>query len=153
MKILLHILLKLETQVAQAIYEAVLSQGHEVHLWEISNISKNILNAYDLVFLGSPCQTRIWQARSSGSLSKSPSHLPSNWSDYRRSTFICPSFPRSPPPRSNFFSCWFCLPIAVGTSLAIALMLGAETSTAGHRHSRFPHTTSQTLLTYKFPIL
>ena len=42
-------------KIAQAIYEEVLSQGHEVHLREISNISKNILNAYDLVFLGSPC--------------------------------------------------------------------------------------------------
>ena len=42
-------------KIAQAIYEEVFSQGHEVHLREISNISKNILNAYDLVFLGSPC--------------------------------------------------------------------------------------------------
>ncbi len=42
-------------KVARAIYEEALSQGHEVHLKKIAEITSNSLDAYDLVFLGSAC--------------------------------------------------------------------------------------------------
>jgi flavodoxin len=42
-------------KVARAIYEAALSQDHEVHLKEIGEITSDSLAAYDLVFLGSAC--------------------------------------------------------------------------------------------------
>ncbi|MCP4541356.1 MAG: hypothetical protein GY832_29850 [Chloroflexi bacterium] len=43
------------TKVAQAIYEEVSSQDHEVHLREIGEITSDTLTAYDLIFLGSAC--------------------------------------------------------------------------------------------------
>jgi len=42
-------------KIARAIYEEVLSQGHEVHLKRIDEIASEECNAYDLVFLGSAC--------------------------------------------------------------------------------------------------
>jgi flavodoxin len=42
-------------KVARAICEEASSQGHEVHLKEIGEITSQGLNAYDLVFLGSAC--------------------------------------------------------------------------------------------------
>jgi flavodoxin len=42
-------------KVAQAIYEEALSQGYEVDLKKIAEITSNSLDAYDLVFLGSAC--------------------------------------------------------------------------------------------------
>jgi flavodoxin I len=42
-------------KVARAIYEAVPSKDHEVHLKEIGEITSDGLTAYDLVFLGSAC--------------------------------------------------------------------------------------------------
>ncbi len=42
-------------KVARAIYEGTLSQGHEVHLKTIAEITPDSLNAYDLVFVGSAC--------------------------------------------------------------------------------------------------
>jgi len=42
-------------QVARAIQEGVLSDGHEAHLKRINEITSDSLNVYDLVFLGSAC--------------------------------------------------------------------------------------------------
>jgi flavodoxin len=42
-------------QVAQAICEEILAQGHEPHLREIREVTADALNAYDLVFLGAAC--------------------------------------------------------------------------------------------------
>ncbi len=42
-------------QVAQAIFDEMVSQGHEVHLRDVGEITSGTLNAYDLVFLGSAC--------------------------------------------------------------------------------------------------
>jgi flavodoxin len=42
-------------KVARAIHEEVASQGHEVHLREIGEITSADLNAYDLVLVGSAC--------------------------------------------------------------------------------------------------
>jgi flavodoxin len=42
-------------QVARAICEEVASQGHEVHLKELGEITPDSLSDYDLVFLGSAC--------------------------------------------------------------------------------------------------
>lgn len=42
-------------KIARAIYEEVLSQGHEVHLMSIADIASDSFNSYGLVFLGSAC--------------------------------------------------------------------------------------------------
>lgn len=42
-------------KIARAIYEEVLSQGHEVHLKRIAEITSEEFDVYDLVFLGSAC--------------------------------------------------------------------------------------------------
>jgi len=42
-------------KVAEAIHEEALSQGHEVHLRSLADITPESLTAYDLVFLGSAC--------------------------------------------------------------------------------------------------
>ena len=42
-------------KIARAIYEEVLSQGHETHLKSIADTASDSLNTYDLVFLGSAC--------------------------------------------------------------------------------------------------
>ena len=42
-------------KIARAIYEEVLSQGHEVHLKRIDEITSEEFDVYDLVFLGSAC--------------------------------------------------------------------------------------------------
>ena len=44
-------------KVARAIYEEVLSQGHEAHLKSVADTASDSLNAYDLVFLGSACHS------------------------------------------------------------------------------------------------
>ena len=43
------------SRVAQAVYEEAISQGHEVHLKKIGEITSNSLNEYDLVFIGTTC--------------------------------------------------------------------------------------------------
>jgi flavodoxin len=42
-------------QIAEAIYDELSSQGHEVHQKALGEIAADALNAYDLVFLGSAC--------------------------------------------------------------------------------------------------
>jgi flavodoxin len=42
-------------QIAQAIYDEAFALGHEVHLKELGGTTADVLNAYDLVFLGSAC--------------------------------------------------------------------------------------------------
>ena len=44
-------------QVARAIYDETLSQGHEVHLRVLGDITPDTLNTYDLIFLGSACHS------------------------------------------------------------------------------------------------
>jgi len=44
-------------KVAEAIYEEVLSKGHEVHLKKVNEITADSLDAYELVFLGSACHS------------------------------------------------------------------------------------------------
>jgi flavodoxin len=42
-------------QVARAICDEMLTQGHQVHLRVLGDITTDTLNAYELVFLGSAC--------------------------------------------------------------------------------------------------
>ena len=42
-------------KVAKGIYEELLTQGHEVHLEKIEAITPDILDNYNLVFMGSAC--------------------------------------------------------------------------------------------------
>jgi flavodoxin len=42
-------------KVAKGIYEELLTQGHEVHLEKIEGITPDILDDYNLVFMGSAC--------------------------------------------------------------------------------------------------
>ena len=42
-------------KVAKGIYEELLTQGHEVHLKKIEGINPDILDDYNLVFMGSAC--------------------------------------------------------------------------------------------------